>query len=197
LTLTNALQKDSGDFVCVVGNAAGFSEANFTLDVFPPEPSFTFPTLDLSHVFIICVGLLGILLVLSVGVLLTFWRRRGLKPPDPLPIPHKPPRLNYDINPGSFVANGYSKPKVDSTDNPDLILETNNSGSYQVRPDPHFFLTLNLFTREKTFASTLVIPFFHVKARSLKENGVSAELEGGLDSTISDSQEIMDWVWRF
>ena len=137
LTLTNALQKDSGDFSCLVVNAAGSAEGNFTLEVLAPPP-FPFPTLDTSHILIISLGLLGLLLLLSACVLITFWRRRvrrqSHKPPEILATstPIKPPRINYDINPGSLVPNGYSKTKADSTDNPDLILETNNSGSYQV-----------------------------------------------------------------
>lgn len=156
--LTNVLEKDSGEFHCVVENPAGFTETNFTLEVLA-SPPFPFPTLPTAHIIYIAFGLLVLLLLLSMGVLVTFWRkiraRRNHKPPEILATstPVKPPRLNYDGNSTSPTSqhqihhnnlpNGFSKNKIDSTtDNPDLILETNNSGSYQVRKNLLTYYTM-------------------------------------------------------
>jgi hypothetical protein len=143
--LTNTLSKDGGDFFCVVENAGGMVEANFTLEILA-QPTFQ-SLLDTTSVLIIvlaCVPVL-VLLVLAIGLFLYCTRCRRSrsqrtghsKQPEILATstPVKPPRLNYEINPGSLVANGFksnNKGGDSTTDNPDLILETNNSGTYQV-----------------------------------------------------------------
>jgi len=145
LVLTNALKKDEDQFFCVVENAAGTTEANFTLEIVPPLP---FPDLDGTYVLIIALAVSLILILLLAICVLFYYRRRGRAAKAPATLasstPQKPPRLSYEINPGTLVANGFktsgsssanhhNKGEVNPTDNPDLIMETNNSSTYQVR----------------------------------------------------------------
>ncbi|CAL8078938.1 unnamed protein product [Orchesella dallaii] len=134
LVLTNAMKRDEGDFFCVAENAAGSAEANFTLEILP-QPTLQ-NILDTTQILVIILAIVAILLVsLAVGIFLFLRQRRNrsAKPPEILATstPVKPPRLNYEINPGSLVANGFKTKGDSTTDNPDLILETNTNGTYQ------------------------------------------------------------------
>lgn len=135
LLLTNAMKKDEGEVYCLAENAAGSAEANFTLEILP-QPTLQ-NILDTTQILVIILAIVAVLLVsLAVGIFLFLRQRRNrsAKPPEILATstPVKPPRLNYEINPGSLVANGFKTKGDSTTDNPDLILETNTNGTYQV-----------------------------------------------------------------
>jgi len=162
--LTNAMKRDEGDFFCVAENAAGSAEANFTLEILP-QPTLQ-NILDTTQILVIILAIVAILLVsLAVGIFLFLRQRRNrsAKPPEILATstPVKPPRLNYEINPGSLVANGFKTKGDSTTDNPDLILETNTNGTYQVSWSKllfaHFFRTFS--TKKVALADKATIDY--------------------------------------
>ncbi|OXA38001.1 Leucine-rich repeat-containing protein 4B [Folsomia candida] len=157
LVLTNTNLKDGGDFFCVVENSAGFVEANFSLEILPLPPYQNI--LDTSHIVVVVLAVVTILIMLAIGIGVFLWYRwrlakqraaqsykgNGHGPPGgELLTPVKPPRISYDyeINSGSLVhQNGFKTHHAhhgkggggdsNTADNPDLILETNNTSNYQ------------------------------------------------------------------
>lgn len=142
--ILNTVKANEGVVDCLAENAAGSAEANFTLEILP-QPTLQ-NILDTTQILVIILAIVAVLLVsLAVGIFLFLRQRRNrsAKPPEILATstPVKPPRLNYEINPGSLVANGFkSKGDSSTTDNPDLILETNTNGTYQVRSSYYLLL---------------------------------------------------------